>query len=326
MTPERWQKIAQLFDEALEIEPRRREEFLAEACAGDEELRDEVESLLAAHDRAGDFLRQPAIEIEASHIAADQTANLIGQNIAHFETLSLLGAGAMSEVYLARDTLLDRKVALKLLPTRFTQDAARLRRFAREARAASSLNHQNIITVYEIGKDGDRHFIAAEFVEGLTLRERMAGGPLELDEAISVATQIAAALGAAHASGIVHRDIKPENVITRPDGVVKVLDFGIAKLTERSLAGARGPSSPPSNHSTEQGTVIGTPGYMSPEQARGLEVDARTDIFSLGVVLYEMITGRAPFSGQTNAHVIVALLDKEPEPISNLSSDAPFEL
>lgn len=314
MTPERWQQIVPLFDEALELEPRQRATFLAAACAEDEDLRREVETLLGARDRAGEFLHRDAIEIEVARLAAEQTTIAGGQMIGHFEVLAPLGAGAMGEVYLARDTRLERQVALKLLPTCFTLDAQRLRRFEREARAASALNHPNIITVYETGADGAHHFIATEFVPGATLRQRLADGPLPLAEAIYIAAQIAAALAAAHAAGIVHRDIKPENVMLRSDGVVKVLDFGIAKLMppNRPAQGAR-------NHSTEQGAVIGTPGYMSPEQTRGLDVDARTDIFSLGVLLYEMVAGRPPFRGATNADVTVALLEREPEPLTAAS-------
>ncbi len=313
MSPERWQQIAQLFDEVLERGPDERAAFLTTACADDAELRREVESLLAARDSAGRFLDQSALQLAARREAATQTVLPTGQQIAHFQVLAPLGAGAMGEVYLARDTRLARNVALKLLPERFTQDASRLRRFEREARAASSLNHQNIITVFEVGQDGPRHYIAAEFIAGVTLRKHLAEGPLPLAEALDIANQIAAALEAAHAAGIVHRDIKPENVMVRPDGVVKVLDFGIAKLTEKAETDSGGL---PLHHSTEQGTVIGTPGYMSPEQARGLEVDARTDIFSLGVVLYEMIAGESPFRGTTSADAIVALLELEPARLS----------
>jgi eukaryotic-like serine/threonine-protein kinase len=328
MSPERWQQLARLFDEALELEPKRRTAFLAEACAGDEALRREVETLLAARERAGEFLQRDAFEDEAARLAAHSPTLQPGQTIAHFEVQGLLGAGAMGEVYRARDTRLDRQVALKLLPARFLQDAGRLRRFAREARAVSALNHPNIITVFDIGQDNGRPFIAAEYVVGETLRERLTHGPLSFAEAAAIAQQIGAALAAAHEAGIVHRDIKPENVMVRADGVVKVLDFGIAKLLardegerlrdEKSVGSRLHPSSLLAHPSTEQGTVIGTPGYMSPEQARGLAVDARTDIFSLGVVLYEMLAGRAPFCGATNADIIVALLEREPEPLSEM--------
>jgi len=241
--------------------------------------------------------------------------------IGHFEVLAPLGAGAMGEVYLARDTRLERQVALKLLPARYTQDAARLRRFEREARAASALNHPNIITVYETGMEGGHHFISTEFVAGATLRKRLADGPCPPAEAVAIAAQIAAALEAAHAAGIVHRDIKPENVMLRPDGTVKVLDFGIAKLVQTNA-----PNHGLPNHSTEQGTVIGTPGYMSPEQARGLEVDARTDIFSLGVVLYEMIASQPPFRGETQADIGIALLEQEPPRLSSYNPIVSLDL
>jgi eukaryotic-like serine/threonine-protein kinase len=321
MTPERWLQIARIFDEALGLEPERRAAFLVEACVGDDGLRREVETLLSARDRAGEFLLRDAIEIEVAQMAMERTAIPSGQMIGHFEVLAPLGAGAMGEVYRARDTRLERQVALKLLPARFTQDAQRLRRFEREARAASALNHPNIITVYETGAEGAHHFIATEFVEGATLRQCLADGPLLHAEAVAIAAQIADALEAAHAAGIVHRDIKPENIMLRPDGAVKVLDFGIAKLTQPGIPGQHS-----LDRSTEQGTVIGTPGYMSPEQARGLDVDVRTDLFSLAVVLYEMIAGHAPFRGATPADVIVALLEREPEPLSAKSSGLPPEL
>ncbi|HMY75253.1 MAG TPA: serine/threonine-protein kinase, partial [Blastocatellia bacterium] len=252
MTPERWQQIGQLFDDAVELPPPARAALLNAACAQDAVLRAEVEQMLAAHDRAGEFLNLEAAEIEAAQLAAEQSRLLTGSRVAHFEILAPLGAGAMGEVYLALDTRLARQVALKLLPARFTQDAGRLRRFAREARAASALNHPNIITVYDVGTDGALHFIAAEYVAGATLRERLSDGPLPVIEAVSIAKQVAAALSAAHAAGIVHRDIKPENVMLRADGVVKVLDFGIAKLLQKPVSDA---ASVP-QQSTEQGTII----------------------------------------------------------------------
>jgi serine/threonine protein kinase len=258
---------------------------------------------------------------------------IAGSQISVYQLLSLLGRGGMGEVYLALDTRLGRKVALKLLPTAFTTDADRLQRFAREARAASALNHPNIITIHEIGEvateNGSMRYIVTEYVEGETLRQRMASLPqrrMKPSEAIEVALQIAAALSAAHEAGIAHRDIKPENVMIRRDGIVKVLDFGLAKLTE---------SAPPVNDSqastlvrniTDDGVVMGTPRYMSPEQARGEKVDARTDIFSLGVVLYEMITGRAPFAATTPGDVIAAILRDSPPPLAESAPDAPPEM
>src|SRR5688500_10635257 len=242
--------------------------------------------------------------------------------LTHYRIVSKLGAGGMGEVYLAEDTRLGRKVALKLLPAGFTGDADRLRRFRQEARAASALNHPNILTIHEIGSEDGAHFMATEFVEGETLRQRMASARMNLGEALDVAIQVASALAAAHEAGIVHRDIKPENIMVRPDGYAKVLDFGLAKLIDRRDAGAKATT----QLNTEPGVVMGTVQYMSPEQARGLEVDARTDVFSLGVVLYEMVGGRAPFEGETPSDVIVSLLDKEPAPLSRHSPEAPTKL
>jgi len=325
MSPERWRRAEQIYNASLEMEPGQREAFLEEACSGDDPLRREVESLLEAYEKAGSFLSTTAMEAEIREIAADLEQSLEGEQLGHYEVLSRLGAGAMGEVYLAHDTKLERSVAIKLLPARFTQDADRLQRFMREAKTASALNHPNIITIYEIGETRDTHYIAAEFVEGSTLRKRLENGRLELHRALDIAIQVAAALDAAHCAGIVHRDIKPENIMVRPDGLVKVLDFGLAKLTgERAPAGGARVLS--AAVSTESGVVMGTPRYMSPEQARGLKVDARTDIFSLGVVLYETLSGKAPFVGDTAADWIAALLDKEPEPPSRYLDEAPAEL
>ncbi len=325
MTPEQWQQVARLFDEAFDLEPQHRSAFLAKACAGDDELRRNVETMFDARERAGDFLNRDAAEIEASWIAAEQSILPAGQRVGHFEVIAQLGAGAMGDVYLAVDTRLKRQIALKLLPARFTQDLRRLRRFELEACAASALNHPNIITVYETGTDGDHHFIAAEFVAGQTLRDRLTEGSLPHTESISIASQIASALEAAHNAGIVHRDIKPENIMLRPDGTVKVLDFGIAKLVRTNPAlESNAPSA--LSRFTEEGMVIGTPGYMSPEQARGLEVDARTDVFSLGAVFYEMISGSAPFRGSTKADVIAALLEREPDSLRLCAPNAPVGL
>jgi tetratricopeptide (TPR) repeat protein len=229
-------------------------------------------------------------------------------------------------VFLAQDVSLGRKVALKLLPAEFTGNEDRLRRFRQEARAASALNHPNILTIYEISSEDGTHFMATEYVEGETLRRHMAGGAMKLGEVLDVGIQAASALAAAHEAGIVHRDIKPENIMVRRDGYAKVLDFGLAKLTERAAtaSGSAGPTL--AKVETNPGIVMGTAQYMSPEQARGLAVDARTDIFSLGVVLYEMVAGRPPFEGGTMSDVIVSLLDKEPAPLSRYSPEVPAEL
>jgi serine/threonine protein kinase/TolB-like protein/Tfp pilus assembly protein PilF len=246
-----------------------------------------------------------------------------GTRFGRYEIRSPIGAGGMGEVYLAHDTQLDRPVALKLLPSDVTSDEDRLRRFQQEARATSALNHPNILTIYEIGEERDTHFIATEFIDGITLRTQLGRGRMKPDEVLEVSIQIAGALAAAHEAGIVHRDVKPENIMLRRDGYVKVLDFGLAKLTEQRT------SSSPSALTladTGPGIVIGTVTYMSPEQARGLKVDERTDIFSFGVVLYEMLAGRAPFGGPTPSDVIVAILDREPQPLARTLRDAPPEM
>jgi serine/threonine protein kinase/TolB-like protein/Tfp pilus assembly protein PilF len=245
-----------------------------------------------------------------------------GTRFGRYEIRSAIGAGGMGEVYLALDTQLQRPVALKLLPVRFTRDEDRLRRFQQEARATSALNHPNIITIFEIGEANGAHFMATEFIDGANLRQHMARQRLPLGDALDIALQVLAALDAAHAAGIVHRDIKPENIMMRPDGYIKVLDFGLAKLTQRDAAS----SQTQQMFQTEPGMVLGTVAYMSPEQARGLPVDARTDIFSLGVVLYEMVTDHAPFMGETPSDMIVAILDREPPPLARHLPDASPEI
>ena len=248
-----------------------------------------------------------------------------GTRLGSYEIFSLLGKGGMGEVYLAEDARLERKIALKLLPAVFTKDENRVRRFIQEAKAASALNHPNIITIHEIGEIDEIQFIATELIDGRTLRRWMVSKPPDIAGAIEIALQICSALGAAHAAGIVHRDIKPENVMVRSDGLVKVLDFGLAKLASKTSA--IDTSAPTSlNIDTEPGTVLGTVGYMSPEQARGLELDPRTDIFSFGVVFYEMVAGRPPFCGASPSDVIAAILTSHPERLCEVASEAPQEL
>ena len=251
---------------------------------------------------------------------------LVGQKLGRYEVLSKLGEGGMGEVYLAQDTRLDRKVALKILPDGVAADPDRMKRFEHEAKAASGLNHPNIITIYEIDQADSRSFIATEFIEGATLRQRMQAQPMLPADVLNVAVQIAGALAAAHANGIVHRDIKPENVIVRSDGIVKVLDFGLAKLTGDGSAALTAVQTR-AHLQTQSGVVMGTASYMSPEQARGQQVDERTDIFSLGVVLYELLTRHLPFDGSSVYEVVAAILnDREPPPLSRYSSDIPAEL
>src|SRR5262245_12004557 len=373
MKAERWQRIEDLFQAALEREGAERAAWLAAACAGDDGLRGEVEALLAALNEAGSFMETPAAESAVSRPtdaraaqlttavgpsasatdprAAMPTGSAVGRRIGHYEILSLLGVGGMGEVYLAYDAQLDRRIALKLLPPQFTTDPELVERFKREARAASATNHPNIITIYEIGQEGGVHFIATEFVAGQTLRQRLNGAGMAFGEIIALALQIASALEAAHAAGIAHRDIKPENIMLRPDGLVKVLDFGLAKLVKATgevgdseTAGLRDggtegqkddlsvppslrPSVPLSSPlQTNPGVLMGTVAYLSPEQLRREKIDHRTDIFSLGIVLYEMVTGARPFMGGGAAALLDAILRQEPEPIKELGPDAPAAL
>src|SRR5215510_2425524 len=329
MESERWRRIESLYYAVLERDDTERAAFLAEACAGDDELRRELESLLEAHEQAEGFLATPAPEIAAREIAEDLGQTMSGRMINHYHVLSLLGVGGMGEVYLAEDTRLGRKVALKLLPQKFTQDRERVIRFQQEARAASALNHPNILTIYEIGEFEGRHFIATEFIDGQTLRTLMSSR-VELRAALDVATQVASALAAAHEAGIVHRDIKPDNIMARRDGYIKVLDFGLAKLTERfppdRTTVADSDASTKGLVHTDPGKLMGTARYMSPEQIRGLEADGRSDVFGLGVVLYEMVTGHAPFDGAAPDEVMAAILNQEPSLLRRYTLDAPAEL
>ena len=322
MTPERWQKVKEIFDSALQYEPAQRAAFLSNACGGDDALRREVESLITSHEKDGSFIDSPAYEVAAGMLASDPELT-VGQTIGHYEIRATLGTGGMGEVYLARDTRLDRQVALKFLSAAFTTNQDRLRRFEQEARAASALNHPNILTIYEIGEVDGRRFIATEFVDGETLRRPIEAGPLKASEALNIAEQIASALAEAHAVGIIHRDIKPENIMLRRDGLVKVLDFGLAKLTEPKETGPEDLTR--ALVKTGSGIVMGTVTYMSPEQARGLTVDARTDIWSLGVVLHEMIAGQSPFASPTMSDVIAAILRSEPVPLGQYEVPAELE-
>ena len=250
-----------------------------------------------------------------------------GTKLGRYEIRSQLGQGGMGEIYLAQDTKLDRKVALKVLRLEIAASSDRMRRFVQEAKTASALNHPNIVTIHEIDQADSVQFITTEFIDGETLRERMRRGPLKLKEVLNIGTQIASALSGAHAAGIVHRDIKPENVMLRGDGIVKVLDFGIAKLSERLTPGSAGIDTPAGGAiNTERGVVMGTAAYMSPEQVRAVAVDGRSDVWSLGVVLYEMAAGRAPFQGETSSHVIVSILEHEPPPLARFAPGAPAEL
>lgn len=313
---ERWQQISAVFKSALEQTLDGRSLFLDKACEGNSSLREQVEKLLAAHEEAGSFFDKPVVEISAQE---EESGKIIGS----YRVIKLLGAGGMGEVYLAEDLRLGRKVALKLLPAHFLMQQEQVRRFQQEARVISALNHTNILTVYEFGYSESRPFIAAEFIEGMTLREKMSQ-PVSIEDALRIIEQIANALITAHASGIIHRDIKPENIMLRSEnGLVKVLDFGLAKFTENEET--KNSSDPEAVTrillQTTPGMVMGTVSYMSPEQARGLSVDERTDVWSLGIVFYELVAGKLPFYAPTRADALVAILEREPA-----LDDVPFEL
>lgn len=325
MSPERWQQVKQLFHAVLERAPGERSEFLAQACVSDPELRTEVESLISAHHQPPVFIDRPAFEPSATVHSGDHEEPLITQVLGPYKILRKIGKGGMGEVYLARDTRLGRSVALKLLRHDVTARPARVQRFQQEARAASALNHPNILTIHEVGQISGRHFIATEFVDGKTLSALLAGGRMNLGEALEVVLQVASALSAAHEAGIIHRDIKPENIMRRPDGYVKVLDFGLAKLVEWQTSSDE-TGSDFETVQTDPGLVMGTINYMSPEQARGQDVDARTDIFSLGVVFFEMITGHLPFIGVTRFELLISLLEKDLLKLDDYIPDAPAAL
>lgn len=341
MKVDRWRQIENLFHQAVELSPNERADFLATVCSGDAELRNEVESLLAVHQQGGGVLEDTASDLAAdwsqanSQKASQQTSisransrteNLKLQRLGPYQVISKIGKGGMGDVYLAEDTRLRRKVALKLLPAELTNRKELLRRFELEALAASATNHPNIITIYEIGQLDGTHFIAAEYVEGGTLRQLIDNGRLPFTTALDVAGQIASALSAAHAAGTHHRDIKPENIMLRPDGLVKVLDFGLAKQAHTPSLLTSSNATTVVEVFTAPGMVMGTPQYMSPEQVRGLDVDYRTDIFSLGVVLYEMLAGRAPFVAEELIELMASIAHREPESIKKLAPEIPAKL
>jgi serine/threonine protein kinase len=322
MTSEQWQKVEETLQGALDLPPQDRALFLDQMCAGDEQLKQEAASLINAHEQAGNFIEEPAIVEDAHILVGEKADDNIGRKVGAYRIITPLGSGGMGEVYLAEDLRLNRRVALKLLPPYFASDDGRLGRFQREARAASGLNHPNILTIHEVGESDGVWFIATEFIDGQTLRHLIAQQDLTLEETLDIATQVAAALTVAHAAGIIHRDIKPENIMRRADGIVKILDFGIAKLMEQpSLSEADGNNS----SQTETGMIVGTVGYMSPEQARALAVDERTDIWSLGVVLYEMLMHRLPFTGATRMDTMVNILERE-APAIVFAEGSPAEL
>ncbi len=320
----RWEQVEKLCQAALELEENQRAAFLKKACAGDEELRREVESLLRFDQRGERFIEQPAVELAAKMIAQEKPESLIGQQLGSYQILSLLGAGGMGVVYKARDTRLNRTVAIKVLPADRVSDPERKRRFIQEARAASALNHPNIITLYDIGSESGIDFIVMEYVAGKTLDQRIPRKGMRLNEALKVAIQMADALAKAHSAGIIHRDLKPTNVMVTDDGLVKVLDFGLAKLTE--VSDSNEGTTRTLQSLTEEGMIIGTLSYMSPEQAEGKKVDARSDIFSFGAVLYEMTTGQRAFQGDSKMSTLAAILNKNPKSVIEINTALPREL
>src|SRR5579863_2144488 len=341
MEPERWREIEELYHSALEREPSERAVFLSEACAGDEGLYREVQSLLDHEEKVKEFMEAPALEVAGEALAKQKAhlrksggeiRSLIGKTVSHFRILEKLGDGGMGVVYKAEDTRLRRLVALKFLPQELENDPQAFQRLRREAQAASALNHPNISTIHDIDEVDGQPFIAMELLEGTSLKHRIAGKPIEASTVIDLAIQVSDALDAAHAKGIIHRDIKPENIFITQRGQAKVLDFGIAKQlpARRSAQLGQGATEGDTQENqpalTLSGSVLGTVSYMSPEQARGEKLDARTDLFSFGAVLYEMTTGQQAFPGDTSALVFDAILNREPTSVSALNSLVPQKL
>ena len=335
MISERWRQVQELFDAAVELEPDRRKQFLSAACANDEELLQEVESLLAGDQRAGRFLEAPALEMAGWSLDTEPSSTAgqlaVGAQLGPYRIIAPLAAGGMGEVYSATDTRLGRMVAVKLLPRQFAQDGQALKRFQREARAASALNHPNICTLHDIGEREGQPFLVMELLEGRSLKERLAADPVPAGELAALGVQIAGALEAAHSKGIVHRDIKPANIFITARGEAKILDFGLAKLSSDPAlprGGTAGSAAPASTEASVSmpGWTPGTVAYMSPEQARGEPLDERTDLFSLGVTLYEMAAGTKPFQGATPAQLLDAVLTSQPARPRELNPGFPAKL
>ena len=331
MKPERWQQVDQIYHAALERDASQRATFLDQACVGDAELRQEVESLIASHEHASSFIAD--LKVAAQVLAREQGQSLVGRMISHYKVVSLLGAGGMGEVYLAKDSRLGRSVALKLLPAHFTQDVGHLRRFEQEARAVANLSHPNVCTIHEVVETEEgRHCIVMEHVEGVTLRGILSGRGLEIRKALELAAQVANGLAAAHKAGIIHRDIKPENLMVATSGQVKILDFGLAKLVGKQATSLLSPEltatipRPDLEVQTVPGVILGTAAYMSPEQAQGRALDHGSDIFSLGVVLYEMLTSERPFQARSAVETLHAIINQEPPPALKVNPRLPVEI
>jgi len=325
MNPDRLQQISQLFHEALLRAVPDRPAFLREACSDDEALRREVESLLAQDSSAGDFLKIPAVDLAARSIADVRHLALIGRQLGIYHVNALLGTGGMGEVYRARDPRMGREIAIKILPASFITDTDRLRRFDREVRAAAALNHPNIVVIHSVEQDGDLRFLTMELIEGKTLEEVIPKGGLPLDRILRLGIQLTEGVSAAHRLEMVHRDLKPANVMVTFDGRVKILDFGLAKFKAYEPASAA-TSATSTEPVTAGGMVVGTAAYMSPEQAEGKALDCRSDLFSLGTILYEMSTGERPFKGDTTLATITSILRDTPRPVTELNPGLPSEL
>jgi serine/threonine protein kinase len=322
MSQERYHQIEALAEAALKLEGSQRQDFLQRACGSDQDLLQRVNALVEGYEASNDFLERPALETWARDAATESAVqSLAGRDLGRFLVLKKLGAGGIGEVWLAKDKELSRDVALKFLSPELAGGSDQARRFQQEARAASALNHPNLVTIFDIGEFEGRQFIAQEYVPGKTVREVLSSDSLSAEAVVDIATQIAAGLRAAHAAGVVHRDVKPENIMVRPDGVVKILDFGIARFRQ-DRAGINQKSA---TELTRPGLILGTARYMSPEQARGLPLDGRSDIFSFGVVLYEIFSGSAPFTGATPSDVLAAILNYEPPPLSRKARHVPAE-
>ncbi|MGB7207452.1 MAG: protein kinase [Pyrinomonadaceae bacterium] len=327
MLDDNWHKLREIFDVALGHKPEERQNYIVKVCGGDKTLLAEVESLLASLDSSESFMETPAVAKVADAFVSDGNKLEKDHCLGHYKIIKQLGTGGMGEVYLAKDQKLDRQVAVKILNEKFSNEESNLIRFIREAKAASALNHPNILVIHEIGEADGAHYIISEYVEGETLRAIYREKALQLSEVLDVSFQIAGALTAAHKAHLIHRDIKPENIMIRPDGYVKILDFGLAKLIEqknRSFLGLE--ESTAIQNQTAKGLILGTVNYMSPEQAKGEDVDERTDIFSLGVMIYEMIAGTTPFAGDSMSETFANLINAEPQPLSRFSPNVPDEL
>jgi serine/threonine protein kinase len=345
LTEADWSRVKEIFAGVLLIDPENRSQYIREQCNENKQIVEEVESLLSSYEDAGGFLESPAVGEVAEEIAGQGASLDEGEFLEHYKIIEKIGTGGMSEVYLAKDNKLDRQVAIKILDRSLRQDRSNLNRFLREAKIASGLNHPNIMTVHEVGVSEETHYIVCEFIEGDILSNYLHKNDLRLTEVFDLLIQIIGALVVAHNVGIIHRDIKPENIMVRDDGFAKILDFGLAKLTGDREAGRRNdesvhshpptlspslhPSVPPSktlSPNTEPGVVMGTVSYMSPEQARGKRIDARSDLWSFGVILFQLLTGKLPFPGKTTGDVIDSILKSDPPKLSDFVADLPEEL